>query len=130
LAAKTITCITCPVGCRVEVELGEDRAVIAVRGNECLRGRDYALDEALDPRRLLTTTIPIRRGVLAVLPVRTTAPIPKERLREAMRFIAGLTAEAPIRKGQVIVADLLGTGADLVAGRAMQQPTKAPLSPD
>ncbi|MEM3171860.1 MAG: DUF1667 domain-containing protein, partial [Candidatus Hadarchaeales archaeon] len=50
-----------------------------------------------------------------VLPVRSTGPIPKERLKEAVKELAAVEVEGPVRMGEVIVKNLLGLGVDVVA---------------
>ena len=41
---ETITCINCPVGCRMEV-VHEGGEVISIKGNTCKRGELYARQE-------------------------------------------------------------------------------------
>jgi CxxC motif-containing protein len=54
-------------------------------------------------------------GMWARLPVKTTAPVPKDRVQE-------VCSAALVRLGDVVVSDILGTGADIVATRAMAAP--------
>ena len=112
---KTLTCIVCPKGCTLTV----DAACENVTGNGCSRGRDYGLNEVKNPTRVLTTTVAIENAVHPRLPVKTSAPIPKGKLLEAMAFIATVRVTSPVRLGDVIVPDFLNTGADLVACRNM-----------
>lgn len=111
---KHMTCIACPLGCQLTVEF-EGSEVFSVSGNTCKRGDAYARTEITNPTRSLTTTVKVRGGVHPVVPVKTSQPIPKALMFDAMRAVNEITAEAPIAIGQVIVHDLLGTGADVVA---------------
>lgn len=111
-------CIGCPLGCRLEVE-AEDGAVLEVRGFGCKRGREYAEREHTDPRRLLTATVRVHHGRWARLPVKTNAPIPKAQIRALARALQTVEVTAPVKLGQVIVANALGLGADVVASRDM-----------
>lgn len=120
MEAKKITCIICPVGCEIAVELAPDGPP-RVNGNQCKRGYEYAVSEAVDPRRVLTTTVRVRNGRLPVVPVRTSVPVPKNRLSDLMAALAGIVVTAPIKKGQVIVADIGGLGADLIASRDLSE---------
>lgn len=113
---KELICITCPKGCRLRAEAGPP---FTVTGNACPRGAEYARAELTHPVRTLTTTVRIEGGVHRRLPVRTSAPVPKERLFDVMDEAAKLCAHAPVKAGQRIAADIAGTGADLVATRAM-----------
>ena len=51
---RSLTCIICPRGCLLEVELGEN---IAVSGNLCPRGKVYAENECTNPQRTVTSTV-------------------------------------------------------------------------
>jgi CxxC motif-containing protein len=115
---KEIVCIVCPTGCRIHVN-GSDGEHLKVSGNECKRGEEYALKEITDPRRTLITTVQIDHGTLRRLPVRTNREIPKRSIFPCMEVINRVRVEAPVEVGQVIVADILGTGADVVATRSM-----------
>lgn len=53
-------------------------------------------------------------GDEALLPVRTAEAIPLELHAQAMDLIRGLVVDAPIRMGDVVQEDLLGTNIDLV----------------
>lgn len=113
-------CTTCPSECllTVEVERDADGAVVEVRsvtGNSCPRGDKFAHQELICPMRVLTTTIAVSGGDEALLPVRTAEAIPLALHAQAMNLIRGLVVNAPIRIGDVVLEDLLGTSIDLVA---------------
>lgn len=113
-------CTTCPSECllTVEVERDTDGAVAevhSVTGNSCPRGDTFAHQELTCPMRVLTTTVAVSGGDEALLPVRTAEAIPLELHAQAMDLIRGLVVDAPIRMGDVVQEDLLGTNIDLVA---------------
>lgn len=113
-------CTTCPSECllTVEVKRGADGAVAevhSVTGNSCPRGDKFAHQELTCPMRVLTTTVAVSGGDEALLPVRTSEAIPLELHAQAMNLIRGLVVNAPIRMGDVVLEDLLGTNIDLVA---------------
>lgn len=110
-------CIGCPLGCRLEVEADERGAVLEVRGFSCKRGKEYAEREHVDPRRLVTATVAVRDAHWARLPVRTNGLIPKGQVRALCESLRRVEVVAPIRRGDVIVANALGTGVDVVASR-------------
>lgn len=112
---KTFTCINCPLGCTVSVEPGSGGP--AVSGNECARGEKYALQEHTDPRRVLTGTVQVKGAFIPRLPVKTSAPIPKGLLMAAARELDRIVVQAPVACGTVLVRDIAGSGADLVAAR-------------
>lgn len=113
-------CTTCPSECllTVEVERDADGAVVEVRsvtGNSCPRGDKFAHQELTCPMRVLTTTVALSDGGEALLPVRAAEAIPLALHAQAMDLIRGLVVDAPIRMGDVVLEDLLGTGVDLIA---------------
>ena len=115
---REIICIVCPTGCRIQVS-GDDPQQLTITGNECKRGNEYALKEVTDPRRTLITTVQINHGRLRRLPVRTDMEIPKRSIFPCMEVINRMEVDAPVEIGQVIISDILGTGADLIATRSM-----------
>lgn len=113
-------CTTCPSECllTVEVERSADGAVAEVRsvtGNNCPRGDKFAHQELTCPMRVLTTTVAVSGGDEALLPVRTAEAIPLALHAQTMTLIRDLVVNAPIRMGDVVLEDLLGTNIDLVA---------------
>ena len=115
---KQPVCIVCPRGCRLTVD---EEHGYAVTGNSCPRGAEYGKTELLHPTRVLTSTVRVDGGLHRRLPVKTTAPIPKELLFQAMEALNGVTLTAPVTVGQVVIANLLGTGVDVVATREMKK---------
>ena len=115
---KELVCIVCPRGCRLTVD---EEHGYAVTGNSCPRGAEYGRTELQNPTRTLTTTVCVAGGLHRRLPVRTSAAIPKALLFKAMEVANAVCVAAPVQPGQVIVENLLGTGADLVAGRGIEK---------
>jgi CxxC motif-containing protein len=117
--ATELICITCPLGCRLSVETAG--ADLLVSGNRCARGAAYAQEELRAPKRTVTATARLRgaAGGLRRLPVKSAQPFPRERVPELLAAIYGLELRAPVTLGQVLLADALGTGIDLVAARSV-----------
>lgn len=113
---KELICIVCPKGCHLEIDEDND---YSVSGNACFRGETYGKEELLNPTRVLISTVCIRNGLYPRLPVKTTAPIPKGSLFEAMALVNKIDVAAPIKCGEVLIKDILNTGVDLVATRPM-----------
>ena len=76
---REITCINCPMGCLLDVEV-EDGKVISVTGNTCPRGTIYAEKEVTSPTRIVTGTIAVFGGVDPVVAAKTEHDIPKEKI--------------------------------------------------
>lgn len=113
-------CIGCPLGCRLEVDAEPERqSVVEVRGFACRRGREYALQEHTAPRRIVTTTVAITGARWARLPVRSSAPAPKDKVRAICNALRELRVSAPVAMGDIIAPNILDSGVDIVASRDM-----------
>ena len=112
---RELTCIVCPKGCQLKVELDDNKKVLSVEGHTCKRGEVYAFNECTAPTRVVTSTAPIAGG--GVVPVKTNGAIPKELMFECVKLIneVRVAPDAPI--GTVIIANVLDTGIDVVTTR-------------
>ena len=114
-------CIECPLGCRIEVEEDADGSIVDVRGYACNKGKTFAEREHTDPRRMVTTTVAVHGGLWPRLPVRTMTAVPKDRVWAAVELLRPVSVESPVRMGDVVFADIAGTGVDVVASRDMPE---------
>ena len=112
---KDIRCIVCPTGCLVHVE--NINGELIIEGHSCKRGEEYAKEEFIAPKRILTTTIRVENGFLPLIPVRSDLPIPKEKLRETLKEIAKIKVKAPIKMGDIVIKKVLGLDANIIASR-------------
>ena len=111
----TQTCIICPMGCNMEVTLDREKGIVEnVLDNGCPRGAKYAEKELLNPTRTLTTTIKVLQGNLAVVPVKSKDELPKDKLLQYMEVIRRTSVKAPIKVGDILIKDILGSGIDIV----------------
>lgn len=110
---QTITCISCPVGCRMTVTT-ENGQFVSVAGNTCKRGAVYAQQECTAPQRMVTAVIPLQ-GAAAPLAVKTRSPIPKEKIFACMQALSNTPVTAPVHAGDVVLANVCGTGVDVIA---------------
>ena len=109
---RFLTCIVCPMGCKIEAEI-TDGKIEYIKGNTCPRGAEYAENECINPIRTLTTTVKCSDG--GVVSVKTDVPVPKNKIAECMEVINNAEAVLPISVGDVIIKNILGTHADVVA---------------
>jgi CxxC motif-containing protein len=109
---RELLCIVCPNSCRLEVEEGPQG--LAVRGNLCPRGLDFARTEITDPRRTLTTTVRTAFPGIPVVPVRTDGDIPKGKIPELIAFLGGVTLTKPLRIGEAVAENVLGLGRKVI----------------
>jgi len=115
-----VTCIVCPTGCKIRV-VKQDERVVEVSGNSCKRGEAYASQEAIAPKRTLTTSIRVLEGDFHLVSVKSLAPVPKSCLLDVMKSARLMVATAPIRVGDVVATNVLGLGIDLIATRAVDR---------
>lgn len=111
----TLTCIRCPKGCQVTVTLAGGE-VTAVAGNGCPRGDAYARKEVTDPTRVVTTVVPVSGSSVArMVSVKTAGDVPKAKVLDVVRALSGVSTAASVHIGDVVLADVCGTGVDVVA---------------
>jgi len=108
-----LTCIRCPLGCLLQVELAGDGSA-SVTGNQCARGVRYAEDEAVSPSRVVTglTCVP---GVMEPLSMKTDGSVPKDMVIAVAKAMGGLEVRTPIRVGDVICSSVCDLGVAVVA---------------
>ena len=107
------TCVVCPWGCTLKAE-GEN-----ISGYSCLRGFKYAKEEQKDPRRQISGSVRIEGVTGKVLPVKTSAPIPKHLLLEAAALLNKTVVSPPVKTGDIVIPDILGTGIAFIAARSI-----------
>lgn len=111
---RELTCIGCPLGCAVTVEL-EEGAVVRVTGNTCPRGDAYARKEVTHPTRIVTSTVRVRGGAAPMVSCKTRSDVPKDAIFAVVRALKTVEVPAPVAIGDVVLADAAGTGVDVIA---------------
>lgn len=113
-----ITCVVCPLGCNLTVSLINGQ-IVNLKGNNCKRGYNYALAEITNPVRVLTTTVKIKGASFPLMPVKSDIPIPKKMLFDCMKVINCVELSVPAKLGDIIIKNILNTGANIVATRTL-----------
>ena len=114
METKELTCINCPMGCRLTVTMSGVE-VINVEGNNCKRGDVYARTEVVSPVRIVTTTIKVKGGSIDRVSCKTKTPVPKDKIFDIMAEISLASCSAPVMIGDVLIKDCAGTGVPIVA---------------
>ncbi len=117
---KNLTCISCPLGCQLEVVV-EDGKIVQIANYSCIRGKEYAEKEVLSPKRTITSILPVAGGDVPMVSVKTSEPIPKAKIGDCMRLLKDLKIVAPIEIGDVILANICDTGSDIVATKRVKR---------
>ncbi len=123
MTRRIITCILCPNGCELDVEYSgqPSEETLVAEGNLCPKGRTYALEELIRPKRTLTTSILVRFGDQRLVSVKTASSIPRQAILKAREELRGTIVTAPVSIGDTILRDVAGTGIDIVATRAVER---------
>ncbi len=110
---RELTCIGCPMGCRLTAEFNGTE-VTEVTGNGCAVGARYAREELTNPKRMVTALVRVV-GMERPLSVKTEAPIEKRLVFDCLAALGAVAVAPPVRIGDVILENVLGTGVNVVA---------------
>lgn len=112
---QELTCIVCPVGCRLKAKLVDGQ--LKIDGQTCVRGEKYALEELTNPTRTVTSSVALEGSTLPLLSVKTRTPVPKASIPAVLAQLKHARAQAPVHVGDIVAQDVAGTGVDIVATR-------------
>lgn len=119
MEVRELTCIGCPLGCQVTVNM--DGSEITVTGNTCKRGDDYARKEVVNPTRIVTSSVHVSGGEIEMVSVKTKEDIPKGKIFDCMEEIRKVTVEAPVAIGDVVIENCAGTGVAVIATKNVKR---------
>ena len=115
---KHFVCVVCPIGCEIDV-VHEGSKIISMEGNKCEKSEEFVKQELIEPMRILTTTVRIQGSRWPVVPVRTDRAIPKRLFPRVMKQLRRIRLQAPVNMLDVVLRDILHTGANIMATRTM-----------
>lgn len=110
---RELTCIRCPIGCHITVEM-ENGEVKNITGNSCPRGEEYASSEVTHPERTVTSLVRLKGGERPVVSVKTDGNVPKEKMMDVVKALKDIELDAPVRIGDVACEDIAGCGVRVV----------------
>ena len=117
---KQITCIVCPIGCKILVNKKGNKVEI-FSGYKCKKGIDYATYEALDPRRMLTTSVLVEDGQWPLVSVKSSKPVPKDKIFDVLEEIKKVRIKAPVKIGKIILRNVSKTGIDIISTKSVNR---------
>jgi CxxC motif-containing protein len=117
---KHFVCVVCPIGCEIDV-VHDGSKIISMEGNKCEKSEEFVGQELVEPMRILTTTVRIQGSRWAVIPVRTDKTVPKRLFPGIMKQLRRIKLQAPVNMLDVVVKDVLHTGANIISTRTMQR---------
>lgn len=119
---REMICINCPIGCNLKV-YGDNEENIRVEGNKCPRGLQYGTDEVLNPKRMVTSSVPLcvdeNTGIYQMISVKTSEAVPKELIFSVLKEIKSIDLKSKVIKkievGDILLENVCNTGVDIVA---------------
>ncbi len=122
MSTRELTCVVCPNGCSIVVNVDNDEnpVVTKVQGNICPRGEAWARQEVENPMRTIASSVPVQGGDFPLASVRTNRPIPLAEIREVMQEIREVSLEAPVEIGQVVLSRPAGCDTEVIATRRVR----------
>lgn len=113
---KELICIVCPKGCHLKVDENND---YSVTGNSCERGIEYGKNELINPMRVITSTVRIEGALHRRCPVKTSSPIPKEKMFDVIKALNGIILKSPVNVGDIVIKNVAGTDTDIICTQSM-----------
>jgi len=117
---KQITCIVCPIGCKILVKT-DGKNFEVCNGNKCIKGIEYARAEALNPKRMLTSSVLVKNGDWPLVSVKSSRPVPKNRISQVLNEIKKARINAPILLGQILIKNVANTKINIVATKSVKK---------
>lgn len=112
--AKEMICISCPMGCMLTVD-ATDISDIKVSGNTCPRGVVYAVNEMTQPKRMVTGSVRVAGGSIAMVSVKTSTAIDKHLIFDSLQQLNSVVLTAPVHIGDIVLANVCNSGVDYIA---------------
>ncbi len=120
---QEIICISCPIGCHLKVSSNDknplDEDKIVVENNKCARGEIYGKEEILAPKRVVTATCAVDSALMSRIPVKTDAPLAKERISALLDVLYKLELKIPLKTGTPVIQDFEGSGINIITTRSL-----------
>ncbi|MBF0316135.1 MAG: DUF1667 domain-containing protein [Oligoflexia bacterium] len=110
-------CIVCPKSCPIDVLLDEENKIKSISGANCKNGLRYATQELSFPSRVFTSIVKLTGGQIAMCPVKSDQAVPRELILKMSRSLCQLSIAAPVKIGDIVVENILGTKANIVVTR-------------
>ncbi|HCL98852.1 MAG TPA: DUF1667 domain-containing protein [Fervidobacterium sp.] len=120
---KKIICTNCPLGCKINLVYADadEVEIIEAQGNRCKRGLEFAKQEITDPLRVVVTSVRVEDGEIPMASVRSDKPVPLRLMEEIMGVIRQTKVSAPVKRGDIIIENVLNTGANIISTRTVNK---------
>ena len=120
---KKIICTNCPLGCKINLVYADadEVEIIEAQGDRCKRGLEFAKQEITDPLRVVVTSVRVEDGEIPMASVRSDKPVPLRLMEEIMGVIRQTKVSAPVKRGDIIIENVLNTGANIISTRTVNK---------
>jgi CxxC motif-containing protein len=108
------------MGCKFVVGLKNGNCIIE-DGKKCKKGREFIINEALNPKRMLTSSIYVKNGIWPLVSVKSSKPIPKEKLNLILKEIKKKKINAPVSIGDIIINNSANTDINIIATKSVKK---------
>ncbi len=109
---EELTCIVCPNGCSLTIEKVDEKW--EVTGNQCQRGKIFAINEMENPQRSVTSTVKTVYKSMPRVSVKTQGEIPKKDILTLMKLLDDVVVDRVMSCGDIILENVLGSGVNVV----------------
>ena len=111
------------MGCSIDIK-EENGQIKDISGYSCQGGKKFAETEFYNPKRMVTTVVSLEGGEYPCLPVISDGQVPKETLKDCIHLLKKIQVKAPIKMGDIIEENILGTGINIIAAKAARMEEK------
>jgi len=114
---RILTCIECPRGCTLTVNVGEE---VTVSGNFCPKGLAYGKNEVVCPVRIVTGTVRAGKTGDILLPVKTDKSVKKSLMFDVMQKIHSALVLTNVEIGDIVIENVDGEGTNVVSAAPLE----------
>ena len=111
METKELTCINCPMGCNLKVDIDGDKFFVS--GNNCPNGEKYAINELTNPVRIVTSIVRTDKG--NYISCKTDKPIPKDKIFDVVKEIKKVVVKEPVKIKDILIKNVCGLDSNIVA---------------
>lgn len=121
MSTKEFTCVVCPNGCPIVVNIDDDETpvITQIEGSACKKGEEWVHQEIENPMRTISSSVVVTGGDCILASVRTNRPIPLGKIMKVMEEIKQVTVSAPLAIGDVVLRNPAGCDTEIVATRSV-----------
>lgn len=118
---RNMVCIMCPASCHLEVRQGNTKEEYIISGNNCPGGKNYAVNEMCDPRRIVTAVVSSNSKKIPCIPVKTDKALPVRLIDSLLQELYKMQISVPVRRGDILIQNYKGSGVSVVITRSVEE---------